>query len=62
MGISLVLLNVSLMVTLEEKSQVHQSHWDSSSGDHECLYKIYWQSDSVVAIFSLASLAKNSDQ
>ncbi len=36
--------NVNLMVSLEEKSEDHQSHLDSSSGDHERLCKISWQS------------------
>ncbi len=36
--------NVHLMVTLEEKSGDHQSHQDSSSGNHEYMYKIWDQS------------------
>ena len=31
--------NVDLLVTLEERSDDHQSHWGSSSGDHECSFK-----------------------
>ncbi len=32
------------MAALDEKSGDHQNQKDSSSGDHECLYKPSWQS------------------
>ncbi len=32
--------NSDLLVALEERSGDHQSYYDSSSGDHECLDKI----------------------
>ncbi len=31
---------VDLMKVLEEMSGDHQHHWDSFSGEHECLQKI----------------------
>lgn len=31
--------NFNLTVALEQKSGDHQSHYDSSPQDHECLYK-----------------------
>lgn len=30
--------NFNLLVTLQETGGNHQSHWDSSFGDHSCLY------------------------
>ncbi len=32
------------MVALEEMSEDHQNHLDTSSENHECLYKILCQS------------------
>lgn len=33
--------NVDLLVELDKKKKYeeHQSHWDSSSGDHDCVHK-----------------------
>lgn len=36
--------NVNLVVGGEEKSEDHQSHRDESSGHHECLYNMFYQS------------------
>lgn len=36
--------NVNLVVAVEEKSEKPQSQKESSSGGHEFLYKISWQS------------------
>ncbi len=36
--------NFGLMVALDKQSEDYQSLKDSSSGEHECLYKISWQS------------------
>lgn len=33
-----------MVMQLEEKSGVHQSHYGSSSGHHEYLNKMTWQS------------------
>jgi len=35
--------NLNLKAVLEGKLGDHHSHYDSSSGDHEYLYKILWQ-------------------
>ncbi len=40
--ISLKLTNVNLSVVPEEKSEDHQSHKDTSSGNHEYLYEAVW--------------------
>ncbi len=34
---------IGLLVALDEKSTNDQSHYNSSSGGQECLYKISWQ-------------------
>ena len=36
--------NFDLMIALDKKLGDHQSHCNSSSGDHECLYQILSQS------------------
>ncbi len=41
-------LNSGVMTALEEKSGDHQSHSESFSGDHECLYTKPWQSHLIV--------------
>lgn len=42
-SISLQTKNVNVMV-LEDKTGDHLSYKDSSSENHECIYKIVWQS------------------
>lgn len=39
-----IFYNVNLVVGGEEKSEDHQSHQDKSSGHHECLYNMFYQS------------------
>lgn len=38
--VSLKSTNVNILVALDEKSSDHQSHRDSSCGNHECLQKM----------------------
>lgn len=40
----ILLANVNLLMGPEEKSEDHQIHKDSSSGNHECMWEISWQS------------------
>ena len=42
--ISLKIQNVKLMIAIDEKSQDHLCQFDSSSGEHNCLYQMSQQS------------------
>ena len=54
---------VNLIVDLEEKSGDHQSQRDSSSGDHECLSRIFhWISENVSSETSTCCWHKRKSQ
>ncbi len=51
--------NVHLIVELEAKPRDQQGQWDSSSGNHECLYKTLCQSINEIDVEIFSWISEN---